>query len=132
MHDGEAVQQWVEESRSSFDKLQAIIETQRQRVHERLFREVADQTSSEREQIRELQEADTKIGQLLEVVKSQFIVLGMESPEDVARLEGQTSDDERVQEVIDRGSELVQWIEFQEASVTIWFAEAFAQAADEP
>ena len=125
--DREAVERWVEELRGSFGALDAMVCTQRQRVHEKLFREIADQDTSEPKHIRELKDADEQIEKILDCVKSHLIVFSVDSSSEVeARLEGQGSEDQPLQDVIDRCTELIHWIREQEGSVTVWFAEAFA------
>jgi len=125
--DHEVVQRWVEELRGSFDALDVIIGTQRQRVHEKLFREIADQDTSELKHIRDLKDGDEQIEKILDCVKSTLIVFRVHSSSEVeARIEGQGSEDESWQDVIDRCTELIHWIREQENSVTAWFAEAFA------
>lgn len=128
--DREVVQRWLEDLRGSFGALEAMICTQRQRVHEKLFREHADQDTSELKHVRELKNADEQIEKLLDCVNSQLIVFSEHSSSEVeARLEGQGSEDEPLQEAIDRCTELIHWIREQEGSVTAWFAEAFASGA---
>lgn len=125
--DREVVKRWAEELRGSFDALDALICTQRRRVHEKLFREIADQDTSELKHIRSLKDADERIEKMLDCVKSQLIVFSEHSSFEVeARIEGQGSEDEPWQDVIDRCTELIGWIREQEESVTAWFAEAFS------
>ncbi|MEO8494620.1 MAG: hypothetical protein ABI614_06095 [Planctomycetota bacterium] len=129
-NDREVVQRWVRELRGSFDALDAMICTQRERVHAKLFRESADQDTSELEHIRELQDADEQIKKILDCVNLQLIVFSMDLSSEVeARIEGQGSEDEPLQDVIDRCTELIYWIREQEGSVTAWFAEAFIRSA---
>ena len=86
--DREAVERWVEELRGAFDALDAMICTQRQRVHEKLFREMADPDTSEPNHIRELKDADEQIAKILDCVKSHLIVLSVHSSSEVeARLD---------------------------------------------
>ena len=77
--DREAVERWVEDLRGSFDALDALICTQRQRVHEKLFREIADQDTSELKHIRKLKDADEQIKKILDCVKSKLIVFSVHS-----------------------------------------------------
>lgn len=82
------VQRWVEDLRGSFGVLDAIICTQRQRVDEKLFREIADQDTSELKHIRKLKDADEQIEKILHCFKSQLIVFSVHSSSEVeARIE---------------------------------------------
>jgi len=124
------VHSWAEGVREAFDELEAIVDEQRTRIHTKLYSAIGDHDESQQKQIRELREADTRIDQLSEIVKSQLIVLSMQSSAEVdARIVNQGSDEEPVLQVIDRGTELIHWVRDQEESVTSWFAEAFAGGA---
>lgn len=128
--DQKQVHLWTQAVRQAFDELDAIVDARRQRIHAKLFSEIGDHDESEQSHIRALQEADTQVDNLLEIVKSQLIVLSIESSSEVeARVENQATENEPLQEVIDRGTELIHWIRDQEESVTSWFAEAFANGA---
>ena len=123
------VQLWTERVRNAFDELEMLVDAQRRRIHSKLFSEIGNQDECQRKHIRTLQDADTQVANLLEVVKSQLIVLCMQSSSEVeARVENQGADDETVQDIIDRGTELIHWIRDQEDAVTSWFAEAFINA----
>lgn len=125
--DSQDIEAWVESLRVAFDDLHQIIQDQRQPIHNKLFEKVEDADPTQENTIRELKQADDEIEKLLEVVRSQLVVLQMEAnEEEVARLENQTSDDEQVLEMTNRGAELICWIRGQEEAVTAWFAEAFA------
>ncbi|HUG66256.1 MAG TPA: hypothetical protein VMM76_00815 [Pirellulaceae bacterium] len=127
--DQKQLQRWVEAVREAFDELHTIVDEQRQSLHTKLYDEIGDQDESQRTQIHEFQEADAHIDQLIEIVKSQLIVLTMQASSEIdARIENQGSDDdEPVLQVVDRGIELIHWIRDQEEAVASWFAEAFAE-----
>jgi hypothetical protein len=121
---------WAEAVREAFDQLEAIADEQRRRIHAKLYSEIGDHDESQKTQIHEFQEADAHIDQLIEIVKSQLIALSMQASSEVdARIVNQGSDDEPALQVIDRGTELIQWIRDQEEAVAAWFAEAFAEGA---
>jgi len=127
--DAENVRGWAGDVRASFDHLEAIVNAQRQQVHERLFRKVGDENNSEQGDIESLKKADEQIVKLLDLVKSQLIVLSMQASSEVeARVENQDDEnDEHVQDTIDRGTELIHWIRDQQATVTAWFEETFVR-----
>lgn len=128
--DPNQVHGWAESLRRAFDELAAVVEEQRQCIHRKLFRSIAEQGNSQRCQIQEFEETDAHVNELIEVVKAQLIVLSMQSSADVEpRIENQSSDDELPLQTIDRGTELIQCILDQEASVASWFAEAFVAGA---
>lgn len=121
---------WAEEVRQAFDALVIVVNDRRQRIHSKLFSAITDQDCSRRHQIQELEDVDARIRELVDIVKSQLIVLSMQTSSEVeARIENQSFDDELVLQVADRGMELIQWIRDHEESVTSWFAESFAAGA---
>lgn len=125
--DQDDVRAWLKSTHASFESLERVLIQQRQRVHERLFSQVANQDASEIAHVRELRKWDAEIKKLLELVKTQFIALEVTSATDVeSRVEQEPFDESATMEIVDRGLELVHWIRAQELAVTTWFTETFA------
>ena len=128
----EQVSQWALQTREAFNRLESVVHAQQQRIHETLFSEIADQDSALNERVGELQQADAEVQELMEIVKAELIVVGMQATSEIeTRIENQKPDNDHILDLIDRGTDLIHWIRDQEDSVTAWFAEAFVNTVDD-
>lgn len=121
------VHRWAEQVQELFNELHGLLIQQRGRVHDKLFRKARETNADAPKTVEDLKHADKKVEQLLAIVKSQIIVLTVESASDVEpRLDQNDLDPDIMLEFIDRGMELVNWIRKQEATISTWYEATFS------
>lgn len=116
------MKQWCARLRPTFERLESLVQSRRNRIHDKLFSEIADQRPDQYEQISKLRHADKKIEEFFDVIRTNVIVVELPTVE---------SDEEQTRQQIvdlsDRATELIYWVKDQEDTVAAWFAEAFAE-----
>lgn len=126
----EELRQWAEQVQESFDDLHDLLIRHRNRVHDRLFRSARADNADHQMTIAGLKRGDREVQKLLDIVKSQIIVLTVESASPTEpRLSHNDLDQDIVLEFIDRATELVNWIREQEATISDWYETTFRTPA---
>lgn len=125
--DQDEVRSWLAAIRSSFDALKSIVDAQRERAHERALSHVSTHDDKQRGDVRELKESKEHVSELFEIVNAQILALEVECTTDVEpRVQEEPFCQTTCLELVDRGTELVNWIREQESAMTAWIIETFA------
>lgn len=115
---------WCKRVKTRFEVLEQRIQARRRRIHKKLFGEIAAQDNSQQEQIEQFKKSDKEIENLLDIIKTQILVLALPKSE----LE-EDNVEHQVMELVDRGGQLIFWVRDHEELVAAWFAEAFTESS---